>query len=98
MLKRETYTSQTLGAELEAISKVERDKLGINGGVRITNIKNNGLIRRLGIADGFVVTSINKVAIDSAEELSEILEKIRGKVVIEGITSNGVKGYYSYYF
>lgn len=98
ILKHETFSSESLGADLAAVSKVEKDKLGItNGGVRITNIK-RGLVRRLGISEGFIVTSINKVAINSPEELVDILEKIRGRVVIEGITSNGVKGYYTFYF
>ncbi|HEX8549630.1 MAG TPA: trypsin-like peptidase domain-containing protein [Cytophagaceae bacterium] len=98
ILKHETFTSPTLGAVMETVSKVEKDKLGITaGGVRILKI-NQGLIRRLGISEGFIVTSINKVAINSPEEFADIVEKIRGKVVIEGITSNGVKGYYSFYF
>jgi hypothetical protein len=86
-----------LGADLEAISRVEKDKLGITNGIRILNIK-NGLIRRLGINEGFIVTGINNTSISSPAELVEILEKVRGRVVIEGITSNGMKGYYSYYF
>jgi serine protease Do len=97
ILKHETFTSQSLGADLEAISKVEKDKLGISNGIRIMNIK-NGLIRRLGINEGFIITAINKVNISSPAELVEIMEKVRGRVVIEGITSNGMKGYYSYYF
>lgn len=98
LLKKETFSSQSLGADLEVVSKVEKDKLGVGTGVRITNINNTGLIRRLGISDGFIVTFINKIPINSPEEAVDILEKIRGKVIIEGITSNGVKGYYSYYF
>jgi serine protease Do len=97
ILKHETFTSQSLGADLDIISKVERDKLGISNGIRILNIK-NGLIRRLGISEGFIITGINKVNISTPSELVEILEKVRGRVVIEGISSNGMKGYYSYYF
>jgi serine protease Do len=97
MLKRETFTSSKLGADLEVISKVERDKFGVSGGVRILHIK-NGFIRRLGISDGFIITAINNQPINSPDEVVEILEKAKGKIVIEGITANGVKGYYSYYF
>ncbi|MFN6944079.1 MAG: S1C family serine protease [Cytophagaceae bacterium] len=97
ILKREIYTAESIGADLEALSKVEKDKLGITGGVRIVKVK-NGLIRRLGISEGFVITGINQIAIQYPEEVVEILEKVRGKVLIEGITNNGVKGYYSYYF
>lgn len=97
VLKRETYKSESLGADFEAISKVEKDKLGIANGVRIVTV-GNGLIRRLSLSEGFVIMSINKVAVSTPEEVVEILEKIRGRVIIEGITASGQRGYYSYYF
>ncbi|HVD98607.1 MAG TPA: trypsin-like peptidase domain-containing protein [Cytophagaceae bacterium] len=97
VLKRETYKSESLGADFEIISKVEKDKMGITNGVRIVKV-GNGLIRRLSLTEGFIITSINKVPVSTPEEVVEILEKIRGRVIIEGITSNGQRGYYSYYF
>jgi Do/DeqQ family serine protease len=96
-LKRETITSSKLGADLEVISKVEKDKLGIPGGVRLLNIK-NGFIGRLGISEGFVIIAINGRAVNTAEEVVETLENAKGKIKIEGITSNGIRGYYSYFF
>ena len=96
IIKHETFRSDNLGADFEAVSRVERDKLGIDAGVRVLNIK-HGFVKRLGISEGFVITSINRVPVTSPSELAGILEKIRGKVVIEGITSNGMRGYYSYY-
>lgn len=97
VLKRETFTSQSLGADFEIISKVEKDKLGINNGVRIVKV-GNGLVRRLGLSEGFIIMSINKVAVSTPEEVVEILEKIRGRVIIDGVTASGQRGYYSYYF
>ena len=96
ILKREIYTSKSLGAELEAVSKVERDYLNIDHGVRISNIT-NGLIRRLGIEDGFIVTSINDYPIKEPETLNKILEKIRGRVIIRGVDEDGVRSYYPFY-
>ena len=96
-LKRETFTSEKLGADLEVISKVEKDKLGVEGGIRISNIK-NGLIRKLGLTDGFVVLSINNQIINTPEELVSRLEQARGRIYIEGISSNGSRSIYSYYF
>ena len=97
MLVKQVTTSQNLGASFETVSKVERDKLGIANGVKISGIK-NGLIARMGLPEGFIITSINKVAINSPEELIEILEKIKGRVMIEGLSSNGAKSYYNFYF
>jgi Do/DeqQ family serine protease len=97
ILKREVFTSRTLGADFEVVSKAERDMLGIAQGVRITKIK-AGLIRNLDIEEGFIVTSINRYPVKDPAALVEILTKIRGKVIIEGVNKQGSKGYYSYFF
>ena len=97
-IKRETYTASKLGATLEAISKVERDRYGVPSGVRIVKLSGNGLLARMGIGEGFVVTSVNYKAVKTPEQLEETLQDVRGKVLLEGITQNGQKGYYSFYF
>jgi serine protease Do len=97
ILKREVFTSKALGAELETVPKVERNLLNIEHGVRVTKVR-DGFIRRLGIQEGFVITAINKIPVKTPEQLNEILTQIKGKVVIEGINSSGMKGYYSFWF
>ncbi len=97
ILKREIFSSSSLGADLERVSKVERDLLGIENGVRVTNIR-RGFISRLKIDEGFVITKINEVPVNSPEKLADILSAVRGRVIIEGVNSKGQKGYYQYYF
>jgi len=97
LITRDVYQSERLGAELENVSKVEADLLGIESGIKINKV-NNGLIRRLGIDEGFVITAINKYAVNSPKEVEDILTRIRGRVRIEGVNKKGVKGYYSYHF
>jgi Do/DeqQ family serine protease len=96
-IKKEIYSSSKLGADLEAISKMERNRLGVESGVRVHNVR-GGFFSRLGINEGFVITSINGKAVKSPQEVEELLEKARGNIQIEGITRNGVKGYYNFYF
>ena len=96
-LRRSIYTSEPLGADLEVISKVEANLLKIPSGVRINEIS-GGLMRRLGMEAGFVITHINQRTVDSPEQLEEILTHVRGKVRIDGVNAQGKKGYYSYYF
>jgi S1-C subfamily serine protease len=86
-----------MGADFEKVSKVERDLLKIPGGIKITEVR-NGFIRRLGIEEGFIITAVNRQTVREPEELVEILESLTGKVVIEGVNSKGIKGFYSYYF
>ena len=97
LLQRDVFDSNALGAELEAVSRVEAELLDIKAGVKVTQI-GSGLLQRLGIEEGFVVTAINKRTIHRPEELEDILSKVRGNVRIEGVNKEGVKGYYSYYF
>ena len=97
ILRREVFTSESLGADLEKVSKVEREVLNIQQGVRLTNIR-RGFMSRLGIQEGFVITSINDTPIDNPEKLVSILSKVKGRVIIEGVNTKGVKGYYQYYF
>lgn len=96
ILKREIYTSESLGAQFETVPKVERDILGIGYGVRVFNI-GNGLLKRVGITEDFIITDINRNPIKDPQRLVEILEKIRGRVIIEGMNRQGREGYYSFY-
>jgi len=97
ILKREIHTSRTLGADFEIIPKVERDLLGLDYGVRVNKIR-KGFFSRLDIREGFIITHINKIPIKDPETLTDILTKIRGRVYIEGVNKDGVRGYYSYFF
>lgn len=96
-LKREIYTSRTLGADLEKVSKVERSLLNIDHGVRVLKVR-NGLISQMDLSEGFIITYINKVAIDDPETLTDILTKIKGRVYLEGVNKQGRVEYYRYYF
>lgn len=97
VLVRKTKYSEKLGAELEVISQAERRKLAINTGVRLVKVR-AGLIQRLGMKEGFIITTINGVEVANTDDLENILINISGKVTIRGVTEQGAKGYYSYWF
>lgn len=98
ILKRVTYFSEDLKATFEAVSKVERDAFGISGGVKVIDYDRRGFFARLDISEGFIITSVNGRTMESPEELSDLLSRIRGKVIIVGITKNGRQVYYPYRF
>jgi hypothetical protein len=81
----------------EAVPKLEQEVLGIRNGVRVLDIR-NGFFRCLDIPEGFIVTKINNVEIEDAEELAGILERVKGKVIISGVDTNGRKVCYPYMF
>lgn len=97
ILKNMVYKSETLGADLEPLSKVEREKLNLKSGVVIVNV-NQGIIRRLGLQKGFIITSINNQAMKTPQDIEQIISQIKGRVIIEGVNENGARSVYSYYF
>ncbi len=88
--KREILSSVELGAQFEALSKVERDlyeeryNFTLDGGVKVFNIK-EGAFRKNGIPEEFVVTAVNRVAINTPLELLEALEKVKYRCELEGL-------------
>ncbi|MFA0963282.1 S1C family serine protease [Roseivirga sp. BDSF3-8] len=97
LVRKEFYTSDKLGAELESLSNAEKRKRNIENGVRISQIR-TGLIRQMGFEEGFVVTAVNRKPVDSPEDLESMLLGIRGRVIVEGVNTRGVRGYYSFVF
>lgn len=98
ILRRVTYYSEDLGATFEALSKVERDAFGISGGIKVIDFDRRGFFARLDIPEGFIITSVNGRTMDSPAELSDLLSRIRGKVIIVGINKSGRQVYYPYRF
>lgn len=97
MLKRKLVHSEPLGADFERISKVERDRYGIDNGFRVSNIR-NGMVRRMNIPDGFIFVKLNNTNYNTTEDFIKDLERIRGRIVIEGVHPNGTKQTLSYYY
>lgn len=97
ILKRVIVPAPELGADIEELSAVEMKKLGIGSGVRILNVK-NGMLGRIGVEEGFIIISVNKVPLKEAKQSIEIIKNIKGRVIIEGMNAAGVKGYYSFYY
>ena len=82
-----------LGAELEKVDEKTKQKLNIRNGLVVTNL-NKGKLKDAGIQEDFIITHVNKRAINNIEEVREILSNSRGGVLIEGIYKNGKQAYY----
>ena len=96
VIRRTVVYSKVLGADLEVVPKIERDALGVTHGVRIHKLK-PGLLSRLNIPQGFIITRINRRNTKTVKDIEGILSKVRGKVVVEGVDRGGKRLYYSYY-
>jgi serine protease Do len=83
-----------LGASFDAISSGDKARLGIRNGLKVTDV-NGGKFRSAGIREGFIVTQINNRAVNSVEDIENILETSDGGVYIEGIYPDGLIAYYA---
>ncbi len=94
--KKYSVNSAKLGAEFQPISKAEKNKLGIDAGVRVSNIR-NGAIRQMNIPEGFVIYKLNNKTYTEPSDLIHDLENINGRIVIEGYYADGGKATYSFF-
>ena len=86
---------QSLGAEFSAISGEDAAKLGIDGGVQVTNIQEGGIIgSQTNMRPGFVITKIGDQPIKSVDQLKEALSNQSSNFQIQGIYPGSKEVYY----
>ncbi len=88
VIKREFFASNILGARLEAVNALERDRLGIDFGIKLTAMT-RGYLRDLGLNNGYVITQLNGEPARNPELVGRFLEAYSGKLRMEGVTANG---------
>lgn len=96
LLRNTTVFSNALGCSVTPLSKVEKQRLGVNSGLRLSGIR-GGRIRNMNLPEDFVILSINGKTPKNADELSALIENVRGRLIIEGAHSNGQRGTYSFF-
>jgi Do/DeqQ family serine protease len=84
---------KSLGAKFSNLSKEEKEKLGVDGGVKVAELF-PGKLRATGMQEGFVITSIDNQKINDREELLQKLEDKEGGILIQGIYEKGRNVYY----
>jgi serine protease Do len=89
---REIVRVRTSGyLTIEDIPYKELITLQLEGAVRVKNVE-AGRWKDAGIRDGFIISHIDKIPVDNAEDLNRILDFKRGGILIEGVYNAGRKG------
>jgi Do/DeqQ family serine protease len=88
--------NKLLDCEFESIPREERLKLKIANGVRIKKVGDKSPLKKAGIPNGFIVTSIDKKLVSTFTDIKLNLEDRKGGVLFEGINPDGSKGYYGF--
>jgi len=77
-----------LGADFETLKKEDAQKMGIDGGVRIKDLRNGILKNETNVKDGFIIVGIDNEKVTSVDDLRKKLEKKSGGVMVEGMYEN----------
>ncbi len=83
------------GALFANPSKSLLKELDLKGGAQVVGI-GPGKWADAGLQEGFVITSIDHIKIQDAEQLQAIMEKKKGGILIEGVTPAGEQAFYGY--
>lgn len=85
-----------LGAELETLDEKTLERMDIPNGVKVKKLS-KGVLKDNGMAEGFVITDINKRPVSTPQDVKRMIESIsEGGVFIEGLLPNGKYEYYTF--
>ncbi|MEG0467993.1 MAG: Do family serine endopeptidase [Mucinivorans sp.] len=86
MSRTDVDMPRELGAELRAISARAAKDLKIQGGLQVVEIKAGGVLAKVKVRPGYIITAINGVSVTSIDDLNRITEKLTS---IDGIYPDG---------
>jgi serine protease Do len=83
------------GATFSPVTAREQNSLGIAGGAKVTGIRDSNL-RETGIADGFIITRIDKNQVTKPGDVKTYLDEAKNSAgaLVEGVYPDGRKAYY----
>ena len=83
------------GATVAAVPARDLAKLGLEGGAKISGIKGSNF-RETGMADGFIITRIDKNQVTKPADVKKYLDQARQNsgALVEGVYPDGRKAYY----
>jgi len=87
--------ASTLGATLTPVKLDEKEKLGIDHGMKIEKL-GQGKLKSSGLSEGFIITEIDDKKITTQQDVVTSLDGKKGGVLIEGVYPNGKKAYYGF--
>jgi len=82
-----------LGITVSNMTTSELRQLGLQNGVKVTDIKAGKISEFTDIRKGFVITQIDDEPVSSVDDLVSALQQKQGKVLVEGIYPNKPMSY-----
>lgn len=94
-LQKAGETVELLGANIRTVSPQTASSLRLKGGVEIVSLS-DGKFAQAGVKQGFIIISVNRKPIYTADDLRLILQNTTGGIYLEGVYPNGSISYYAF--
>ncbi|HWB25659.1 MAG TPA: trypsin-like peptidase domain-containing protein [Chitinophagaceae bacterium] len=91
---QENAAIQSLGADFAALSANDAKKMGIDGGVQVTNIHDGIISNETNMRDGFVITKIGNQSVKTVDDLKNALSDQSSNFQIQGMYPGSAEIYY----
>jgi serine protease Do len=86
--REEQSVLDILGASFETLDEKTARKLGIEGGVKVIELRNGILKNQTAMKEGFIITGVNNKKVTSVDQIKKELENLKGGAMISGIYEN----------
>ncbi len=90
---KSTNPMTKLGATFTPLSDKQKAQFGISSGVEVKNVESNGLFRKEGINQGFIIMRINNTPVNTENDISRIVATTQSRedkvLLIAGFYPNG---------
>ena len=85
----DAFYNKDLGIKAQVLSPSLKNKLGINHGLKVVEVK-EGVFKQKGITDDFIILAVNNQRVSSENDLNKALNSAKnGKARIEGTNMTG---------
>ena len=84
LTKNEVFSVNFMKMELQDLSDAFKEKYDIDYGVMVKDTENKWLYSNIGITEGYIITGINDLKIETIEDISKLKEKY-GDDILENI-------------
>lgn len=85
---------ESLGAEFASLDKADAAKMGIAGGVAVTNINDGVISNQTNMRPGFVITKVGDIPVKNVDDLKAAIGKQDSNFQIEGMYPGSKQVYY----
>lgn len=81
--------AEKLGADFQPLTERDKVYFGLDSGVGVVNVTDNGLLASIGIGERNIITEINGKPVNSKKDVEKILNNYKGQVNVKYLDDNG---------